>query len=247
MQLPGQSRRSRVMRERWNGGQNATNTYRNLVSALIRPGMTVLHAGCGWDRNEITRPWRESCRIIGVDLDERVAARFHSEFHRCSLTALPFPDAMFDLVVSEYVWEHLDDPDCAFREIARTLTPGGMLVVLTPCKWSYKGLAAWLLPFRFHIWMGNLRYGRGHELDMYPTRFRCNTQRTFRMYSDKHGFAIAHINYVTNGPTWFERVPIAFVIFDWYHRALQKHEALRQLRCAMIVLLAKTDASLRMH
>jgi hypothetical protein len=35
------------MRERWNGGQNATNAYRQLVADLVRPGMSILHAGCG--------------------------------------------------------------------------------------------------------------------------------------------------------------------------------------------------------
>lgn len=243
MQIPGQGRRSRIMRERWAGGQNATIAYRRVVSELVRPGMTILHAGCGWDRNEITRPWRDTCRVVGVDLDERVATRFHSEFHPCSVAALPFSGAIFDLVVSEYVWEHLDDPDSAFREIARVLRPGGHLVVLTPCKWSYKGLAAWLLPFRFHIWMGNIRYGKGHDPDMYPTRYHCNTHRAFRKYSGQHGFEISWIEYVTNGPTWFERFPILFPLFDSFHRLIQHLDGLRRLRCAMIVSARKLQVT----
>lgn len=244
MHLPGQERRSRIMRERWNRGQNATNAYRQLVSELVRPGMAILHAGCGWDRNDVTRPWRHSCRIVGVDLDPRVATRFHSEFHLCSVAALPFRDATFDLVVSEYVWEHLDDPDGAFRETARVLRSGGRIVVLTPNKWSYKGLAAWLLPFGLHLWAGRLRYGRGHDSDMYPTRYRCNTARAFRRLAAPHGIRVTSVIYVTNGPTWFERLPVVFTIFDWFHRALQKYTALRWLRCAMIVHLMKRQVPL---
>lgn len=239
MRIPGQAWRSRIMLERWNGGQNATIAYRKLVSHLIRPGMTILHAGCGWDRNEITRPWRESCRVVGVDLDERVASKFHSEFHHCSVAALPFPDSTFDIVVSEYVWEHLDDPAGAFREIARALKSGGKLVVLTPCKWSYKGLAAWLLPFRFHIWMGNIRYGLGHDPDMYPTRYRCNTQPAFRRYAGKYGFEMLCTDYVTNGPTWFERVPFLFELLDNFHRLIQRFAWLQRYRCAMVVCMRK--------
>lgn len=233
------------MRERWNSGQNATNAYRQRVADLVRPGMSILHAGCGWDRNEITRPWRDRCRIVGVDLDARVAQAFHSEFHRCSLDAMPFGDASFDLVVSEYVWEHLDNPEGVLREIARVLKPGGQLVVLTPCKWSYKGIAAWLMPFRFHIWMGNIRYGKGHDPDMYPTQYRCNTRTAFAGLSKPYGLAIESLEYITNGPTWFERFPVIFELFHLYHLVLMKGTKLKALRCAMTVTMRKRLAQQR--
>lgn len=43
-----------------------------------------------------------------------------------------FPDAAFDLVVTQDVMEHVLDPPAAFREIARTLRPGGAHVFTTP-------------------------------------------------------------------------------------------------------------------
>jgi SAM-dependent methyltransferase len=231
------------MRDRWNGGQNATILYRERVAGHVRPGMTILHAGCGWDRNDITRPYRDSSRIIGVDLDARVATKFHSEFRRCSLDGLPYADATFDLVVSEYVWEHLEDPDGVFREIARVLKPNGRLIVLTPSKWSYKGLGAWLLPFQFHIWMGNIRYGKGHDPDMYPTRYRCNTRSAFRTFSGRHGFAMENVDYINNGPTWFERFPVIFELFGVYHLVLNRISTLARFRCAMIVTLHKVRSA----
>lgn len=48
------------------------------------------------------------------------------------LSALPFPDASFDLVVSGEVLEHLPDDRAAAREFFRVLRPGGYAMVSVP-------------------------------------------------------------------------------------------------------------------
>ena len=49
-----------------------------------------------------------------------------------NLERLSFPDASVDLHVTQDVFEHVLDPDAAFREIGRTLRPGGMHVFTVP-------------------------------------------------------------------------------------------------------------------
>lgn len=52
---------------------------------------------------------------------------------RCeNLEHLTFGDETFDLHITQDVFEHLFDPAAAFREIARTLRPGGAHVFTTP-------------------------------------------------------------------------------------------------------------------
>jgi SAM-dependent methyltransferase len=52
---------------------------------------------------------------------------------RCeNLERQTFPDASFDLVITQDVLEHIFNPDAAFREIARTLKPGGAHIATTP-------------------------------------------------------------------------------------------------------------------
>src|SRR5687768_18261932 len=117
--FPGQAFRSRIMAESWANGRNATEAYKTRLSEFVRPGMRILHAGCGWDRNAVTSQFKDHCKVVGVDLDPRVQSMFHSEFHLASLEAVPFPAEFFDLVVCEYVFEHLADPDGVLREMTR--------------------------------------------------------------------------------------------------------------------------------
>jgi SAM-dependent methyltransferase len=48
------------------------------------------------------------------------------------ITSIPEPDASFDAVMCIEVLEHLTDPLCALRELARLLKPGGTLIVTAP-------------------------------------------------------------------------------------------------------------------
>ena len=47
---------------------------------------------------------------------------------------LPFPDAHFDLIVNNQVFEHVQDLDAALAEIRRILKPQGTLLSLFPSK-----------------------------------------------------------------------------------------------------------------
>jgi 2-polyprenyl-3-methyl-5-hydroxy-6-metoxy-1,4-benzoquinol methylase len=44
---------------------------------------------------------------------------FHSEFHLASLGSLPFDAGTFDMIFSEYVFEHLADPERVLTKSAR--------------------------------------------------------------------------------------------------------------------------------
>ncbi|MFC1922378.1 class I SAM-dependent methyltransferase [Chloroflexota bacterium] len=43
-----------------------------------------------------------------------------------------FPDEIFQVVISKHVVEHLSKPELAISEISRVLTPGGLLLLVTP-------------------------------------------------------------------------------------------------------------------
>jgi len=51
---------------------------------------------------------------------------------RVDLTAMPFEDASFDMVIANHVLEHVDDDQRALAEIARVLRTGGHAILQTP-------------------------------------------------------------------------------------------------------------------
>ena len=120
----------------------------------------ILDAGCGTGglirRLEAKHPgWRWT----GLDLDP-LAARLARErvggevsLVEGSVTALPFPEASFDAVVSADVLYHLDDDGAAVAEACRVLRPGGIFVVNVPAY-------PWLWSYHDEAVGGRRRYGR---------------------------------------------------------------------------------------
>lgn len=229
--------RKRMMKKYWS--RDATQVYRELLDSHVHPGMKLLHAGCGWDKHHISLPYKEHCQVVGIDLDPRVQSMFHSEFCLGSLYEMPFGDETFDLIFSEYVFEHLDQPEAAFKEMERVLKPGGRILILTPNLFSYKGFGACFTPQAFHLFMGRIRYGKGHEADMYPTRYKCNTSAQFKGFLRSSNLKIVSLHYVTNGPTWFQKFPLVFELFHLYHSLIARIEGFKLLRCAIVAEIQK--------
>jgi len=64
---------------------------------------------------------------IGLDISPSVARFYHKKFVVGSATALPFSDDSFDGVWSIWVFEHVPNPEQAFREMRRVTRNNGMI------------------------------------------------------------------------------------------------------------------------
>jgi len=127
--------------------------HRHILGAL-QPRLAgrtaaVLDAGCGTGgllrRLRAEQPGLE---LTGLDLSPLACelARAHGSgtVVEGSITALPFPEAAFDAIVSADVLYELDDPRAALSEFHRCLRPGGWVVVNLPAYrwlWSYHDVA----------------------------------------------------------------------------------------------------------
>lgn len=74
----------------------------------------------------------------GSDIDAR-RYRHIANMRSADLTAAPFGDASFDVVICSHVLEHIPDDAQAMREILRMLKPGGRALLLVPLALDGKG------------------------------------------------------------------------------------------------------------
>jgi SAM-dependent methyltransferase len=175
-------------------------TFYTRVRALLEPSFTVLDIGCGRgayapEHRGLQRRLKtlkgDCAKVIGIDVDPGASGNpLVDQFHLITPdTAWPLPDASVDLAVSDYVLEHVDEPEEFFAEIRRVLKPGGYLCMRTTNAMSYFGVAARLVPNSAHAAVVQKAYVRPREeADVFPTRYRCNSVGKVRRILDRHGF-----------------------------------------------------------
>jgi SAM-dependent methyltransferase len=170
------------------------------VKALVNEDSVVLDLGAGraaW--NEDTQcETRRKIRTLRGEVKEVIAADFDKAvlLNRASdrqilmdNNGIDLPKNSVDLVVADYVLEHIDDAGKFVNHVDYLLKPGGWFCARTPHKWSYVALAARLLPNSIHVRI--LKYVQPDRLakDIFPTTYQLNThrdvKRLFPKWSDK--------------------------------------------------------------
>lgn len=126
-------RRIATLRTRWWHPDYAVlhPLLRELESALrTYAAGTLLDLGCG---NAPYQPWYRDPVTQIVRADHPPVSRATDV--GCSAEALPFRDASFDTILCTQVLEHVPRPWIVASEIARTLRPGGYLILSCPQYW----------------------------------------------------------------------------------------------------------------
>ena len=173
---------------------DSTVQFYERVNALVERNFVLLDfgAGRGGDHLEDCAPYRRELRnfrgkvreVIGADVDPIVTT--NPSLDRAIVLAeggtIPLPDRSIHLVISDFTFEHIYNPDQVANELDRILAPGGWICARTPNRYGYIAFANRLLPefLRMHI----VRWSqpRRKEEDVFKTFYRLNTYRALRRY-----------------------------------------------------------------
>jgi SAM-dependent methyltransferase len=159
------------------------------VQALLRSEMQVLDFGAGRgaalhdDPVDFRRNLRtlkgKVARVVACDVDEAVLSNPGADQTLViALDApLPFADGSFDLILSDMVFEHVTNPLLVCGELRRILKPGGWLCARTPNKYGPVSLATRLINNSRHSKILRWAQPERHEIDVFPTAFKLNSQR----------------------------------------------------------------------
>jgi len=153
-----------------------------LAGENLQQGNVVLDAGCG-SGSLLNKLARYGCYVYGIEqsreygqyLEKKIKTSGLSNIKQIkygSVTCIPFPDKMFNLVISGDVLEHVKEDDKAVKEFYRVLRPGGVCVVSVPALpslWDFSD-----------EWAGHLRrYTKENIISMF----------------EKNGFAVEYARF----------------------------------------------------
>lgn len=119
------------------------------------------------------------CTVEAVDVVDQRVLRDGFAFQRVEGTALPFPDAHFDVIISNHVIEHVGDSNAQrqhLREVRRVMQPAGIGYLAVPNRWMliephYRlALLSWLPQTWRTPYLRSM--GRGEEYDCNPPSLR---------------------------------------------------------------------------
>jgi arsenite methyltransferase len=112
-----------------------------ISKAGLKPGESVLDlgSGAGFDAFLAAQRVGESGKVIGVDMTREMIEKARAnaeklnisnvEFDLGEIEKLPVPDNSVDVVISNCVINLSPDKSAVFKEIHRTLKPGGRIII----------------------------------------------------------------------------------------------------------------------
>lgn len=123
----------------------------------------------------------QGARVWGLDVEHEHVAEAAANAPGAGLCqaageALPYPDGMFDLVLSHEVIEHVQDDRAYAAEMVRVLQPGGRAIVFCPNR---------LYPFETHghYWRGVYHFGNTPLINWLPDPLRNRLAPHVRAYT----------------------------------------------------------------
>jgi ubiquinone/menaquinone biosynthesis C-methylase UbiE len=206
--------------------RDGTVEFYSRINAILQPGFTVLDLGAGrgaWhytERSAYKRALRQLrgkvLEYIGADVDDAVVGNPTTDKNLLIKGgALPVGDETVDVVICDWVLEHIVDVDSFKSEVNRVLRHGGYFCARTPHSFNYVSLAARLVKNSAHVkWLRWVQPKRKAQ-DAFPTAYQCNTVRAVaRHFKGWQNFTYLY----TAEPSYYFGRKFVFSVMNAFHR-----------------------------
>jgi SAM-dependent methyltransferase len=222
------------------GWRDGTTEFHAICANSVPPAPKILEVGAG-PTNATSAFLASLGELHGIDVSDEVFGNQHlSSSALIEGDRFPLPDAAFDLVVSNYVVEHVANPRAHLAEIERVLKPGGAYVFRTPNLVHYVAMVSRLTPHRFHRFAANrLRALGPDEHEPWPTVYAMNLPAAVRRYARDAGLVVERLDLVEKEPSYGMYARPLFLAFMTYERLVNAFDWLAALRANMFVVLRK--------
>jgi len=149
--------------------------YDGEIAPLIDENKALLDAGCG--KKSLVAQYSDRVKLsVGMDvvLEAIKKNETRRDYVLGDASRLPFAENTFDIVASQWMVEHIPNPEIVAAEVYRVLKPGGSLVVATNSFYHPMMLFSWVFPARMRDWLKKVLLPSFIEEDTFPTYYRFN-------------------------------------------------------------------------
>ena len=209
----------------------------------VKKDFVVLNLGAGQTAERKVKSLKKEVKeVIGIDIDTVVLQ--NKDLDKAVVIKkgdkLPFTDNYFDLIWSDFVLEHVEDPLMFLSEVKRVLKPGASFFFRTPNQYHYVSLISIITPHWFHELVANRARGLSStEHDIYPTFYRLNTKRAILKNANMLGFKNIELRFIECDPSYMVFNPVAFLIGVMYERFVNSRNVLSGFRANIFGRLEK--------
>ncbi|MBI2413531.1 MAG: class I SAM-dependent methyltransferase [Deltaproteobacteria bacterium] len=200
--------------------------YNDLVTSAISKKTVLLDAGCG-KKSLMAGFKKKVARQVGMDisLDAIHENNAFNVFAVGDAHKLPFADDSFDVVVSQWMIEHIKDPNEVMKEFHRVLKKGGHLIVATNSLYHPMMLLSAILPMKLRDDLKDRIFPSYIEEDTFPTYYKFNALGSIHKMLSSIGFEKKYAAYT--GAPFFMFSKLLFKVSEVYERVTD----ISPLRC----------------
>lgn len=202
------------------GGKS--QVYRDLVAGI--ECNNALHFGSGRDSRCIATSVTPCDHLVSLDPSYTSLEDNPSRDKVMGVgETLPFADDTFDLVCSEYVFEHLPKPHQALAEIDRVARPGGSVVLLVPNPQHYFARVSDTVPYELKGTLLTLLGKSRNQADLFPTHYNWGTVKD--ILNLPHNWIIEDFHSFPGPPSYTNNLVVhpLFVLLDRLTAGIPSH------------------------